>query len=61
MLKIVDSFVAGIVLTAVLARSMMGGLMFNERINASKKKLLTLSNMPVHLLASGECFHSFTK
>jgi len=33
MLKIVGSFVAGIIFTAVLAWNMMGGLMFNERVS----------------------------
>lgn len=33
MLKIVGSFVAGIVFTAVLAWNMMGSLMFNERVS----------------------------
>jgi uncharacterized protein (DUF302 family) len=33
MLKIVGSFVAGIVFTGALAWNMMGGLMFNERVS----------------------------
>jgi uncharacterized protein (DUF302 family) len=33
MLKIVGSFLAGIVLTAILAWNMMGGLMFKERLS----------------------------
>jgi hypothetical protein len=35
MLKIVGSFVAGIVPATTLAWNMMGGLMFDESINAS--------------------------